>query len=65
MAGKGIIVLNNGDIRDLVNGRFVKKEINGVTISVVWDTYFNELMGKVFGGIDVSNGSDMTGGIKE
>ena len=57
-----IIVLNNCDIRDLVNGRFVEKEINGVTISVVWDTYFDELMGKTVYGIDISNGPDMTGG---
>ena len=47
MAGKGIIVLNNDDIRDLVNGRFVKKDVHGVTVSVVWDTYFDELIGKV------------------
>lgn len=62
MAGKGIIVLNNADIRDLVNGRFVKKDVHGVAVSVVWDTYFEELFGKAFGDIDISNGPDMTGG---
>lgn len=62
MAGKGIIVLNNADIRDLVNGRFVKKDVHGVTVSVVWDTYFEELFGKALCEIDISNGPDMTGG---
>ena len=48
---KAMVILDNGDIRDLVNGKIVKKYVNGVKITVIWDTYFDELIGKVVDGI--------------